>query len=63
MFIYLFLRERDSMHMSKGGAEKEGDRGSPSRLHTVSTQLDVGLELTNHEIMTELKSRVGCLTK
>ena len=45
-FIYLFgERER----------EREGER-IPSRLHTVSAESDMGLELTNHEIMTELKS-------
>ena len=40
--------------MSRGGAEKEGDTESEagSRLSAVSTQLDVGLKLTNCEIMT-----------
>ena len=40
--------------MSRGGAEKEGDTESEagSRLRTVSTEPDTGLELTNHEIMT-----------
>ena len=34
------------------------ERESPSRLHKVSTQLDVGIEVMNHEIMTsaEIKS-------
>ena len=35
--------------MSRGGAER--DR-IPSRLHAVSTEPDVGLELTNCAIMT-----------
>ena len=37
-----------------GGAEAEGDTESEpgSRLCVVSTEPDVGLELTNHEIMT-----------
>ena len=46
MFIYVFR-------------EKEGERGGPrrreripSRLYAVSTEPDVGLEPTNHEIMT-----------
>ena len=48
--------------MSGGGAEKEGDTGSEagSRLWAVSTEPDVGLEPTNHEIMTWPK--VGPLT-
>ena len=36
--------------MSRGGAERR-DR-IPSRLHTSSTEPDVGLELTNREIRT-----------
>ena len=40
-----------------GGTEREGQRQRegeriPSRLHTVSTEPDAGLELTNREIMT-----------
>ena len=39
--------------MSRGGAERERERERiPSRLSTVSTEPDVGLEPTNHEIMT-----------
>ena len=40
--------------MSRGGAEREGDRESEagSRPWAVSTELDVGLELTKCEIMT-----------
>ena len=44
-FIY-FERERES---------REGQRGReriPSRLHTVSEEPDVGLEVMNREIMT-----------
>ena len=39
--------------MSRGGAEREGDRESQigSRLLAVSTEPDAGLELTNREIM------------
>ena len=33
------------------GRERQGDR-IPSRLHAVSTKLNVGLELRNREIMT-----------
>ena len=40
--------------MSRGVAEREGDPESEadSRLPAVSTGPDVGLKLTNHEIMT-----------
>ena len=40
--------------MSRGGAEREGDTESEggSRLQAVSTEPDVGLELTDGEIIT-----------
>ena len=40
--------------MSRGGAERGGDIESEAgtRLQAVSTEPDVGLEFTNHEIMT-----------
>ena len=40
--------------MSGGGAEREGDTKfeAGSRLRAVSTGPDMGLELTDHEIMT-----------
>ena len=40
--------------MSRGGAERKGDTESEpgSRLQVVSTEPDVGLELTNCEIIT-----------
>ena len=40
--------------MSGAGAAREGDTESEagSRLRAVSTELDVGLELTNGEILT-----------
>ena len=42
-----------------GGSEKEGDTESDagSRLQAVSTEPDVGLELTNYEIMTRAEVR------
>ena len=39
------------MHMSRGGAEREGER-ILSRFHAVSAEPNVGLKLTNQEIMT-----------
>ena len=54
--VYLFLREkeRERVCVSGGGTEREGDIESKagSRLRAVSTEPDVGLELTNREIMT-----------
>ena len=43
--------------MSREGAEREGDTESEagSRLQAGSTEPDVGLEPTNHEIMTRAK--------
>ena len=38
--------------MNGGRSRERGKERIPSRLHTVSTEPDVGLELTNHEIMT-----------
>ena len=51
----LILREREH---TRGGAEKERDTESEtgSRLWAVSTEPDVGLELTNHKIMTWAKA-------
>ena len=50
--IYLLLRQRQSM--TGGGSKREGDTESEtgSRLQAVSTEPDVGLELTDREIMT-----------
>ena len=52
--VYLFLRDWERQSMSRGGAEREGDTESEagSWLWAVSTESDVGLELTNCEIMT-----------
>ena len=47
--VHLFLRERESTQVRKGQREREN---IPSRLYAVSTEPDLGLELTNHEIMT-----------
>ena len=48
--------------MNRGGAEREGDTESEtgSILWAVSTELDVGLKLTDREIMTW--AEVGHLT-
>ena len=54
MFIYFREREREKQSMSGGGAEKEGDTESEtgSKLWAVSTEPNVGLELTDREIVT-----------
>ena len=50
--VLFFERQREST--SRGGAEREGDTESEagSRLPAVSTEPDVGLELTDCEIVT-----------
>ena len=55
-FIYFWDRERQSMN--GGGAEREGDTESEtgSRLRAISPEPDAGLELTDLEIVTWLKS-------
>ena len=52
MFI-IFASKREA-ECRWGGAEREGDTESEagSRLWAVSTEPEVGLELTDHEIMT-----------
>ena len=46
-------RERENVCVRRGGAEREGERERiPSRLHTVRTEPDTGLEPINCEIMT-----------
>ena len=45
------VRERETEHEQGRGRER-GRQRIPSRLHTVSTETNVGLKLTNHEIMT-----------
>ena len=44
--------EREHEHTSRGGVEKEGEKTIPNQLHVVSDKSDVGLELTNGELMT-----------
>ena len=48
MFILFILRERESTQVW-GGAERGRER-IPGRLCPVSTESDLGLDLTNHEI-------------
>ena len=55
MFIFERERERDKS-ASSGGTEREGDTESEggSRLRAVSTEPNVGLELTDREIDHDL---------
>ena len=50
-FFCLYLFERDRRGVSRGGAEREGER-IRSKLHAASRDPDAGLELTDCEIMT-----------
>ena len=58
----MFLKFIYYTHVSGEGAEREGER-IPSRLHTVSTEPHVGLELTNHDIMTSAETKSGMLNQ
>ena len=61
MFIFETETERDEAWVG-GGAEREGDTEpeAASRLWAVCTEPDMGLKLTNREVMTGAK--VGGLT-
>ena len=54
-FIYSYFEGERGQAQAAGGQrerEREKDRGRiPSRLHTVSTESDVGLDLTVREIV------------
>ena len=50
-FFFLSLLIFESERQRGRGSERGGD-GIPSRLHAVSTESDVGLELMSREIMT-----------
>ena len=54
VFFNIYLFSRESERASRGGAEREGDtqREASSRLWAISTEPNVGLELTSCEIMT-----------
>ena len=58
MFIYLFLRERETERENTrgGGAEKERGTQNPKQAPgsdlKASSERDVGLELTNYETTT-----------
>ena len=51
-FKFISERETDRQSMSEGGEEKEGESEAGSRLRAVSTEPDMGLKLTDCEIMT-----------
>ena len=56
--FYLFLGQRETEHERGRGREREGDTESEtgSRLRAISPEPDAGLELTDREIVTWLKS-------
>ena len=61
-FFYNFFKvylSWEKEHASKGGAEREGKRMT-NRLHAVSAEPDLGLELTTSKITTwaEIKSHL-----
>ena len=52
LFFQIYFK-RGCVCVNRGGAERE--ERIPSRLCAVSAELDVGLNLTNREIMTRAK--------
>ena len=52
MFILFILSERERESKHEGGGVERGKERIPSRLHTFSTESEVGLEPMNCEIMT-----------
>ena len=51
--MFIFERERQRENMNRGGSEREGDTESEAgSRRAVSTEPDVGLEPTNHKIVT-----------
>ena len=57
MFIYFWERERDRARAGKGQREADTESEAGSRLWAISTEPDMGLELTNCEIMIRAKVR------
>ena len=51
----MFIKNKESM--SRGGAEREGDRGSEADSVLTAVSPMLGFELTNCEIMTRAKVR------
>ena len=52
--MLIYFLERESVCERGGGSEREGDTESKAgfRLQAIRIEPDVGLTLTNHEIMT-----------
>ena len=50
--VYLFLRETECKGGGKAQRERDTESEVGSRLWAVHTEPDMGLELTNYEIMT-----------
>ena len=48
----MFIFERQSMSGGGAGREEDTEPKTGSRLHAVSTEPDMGLELSDREIMT-----------
>ena len=57
--MFIFERERERVWAGEGQRER-GVGGQRIGSGLASEELDVGLELKNHEIMTQ--AEVGCLT-
>ena len=60
VLLFIFETERDRAWTGEGQSEGDTESEAGSRLQAVSTEPDLGLKLTNHEIVTW--AEVGCLT-
>ena len=51
-FFFKFIFERETVWLGEGQREGDTESEAGSRLRAISTEPDLGLKLTNHEIMT-----------
>ena len=58
MFTYLFWK-RETEHAHKAQREREREDRIPSSLRANSTEPNVGIELTNREIMNQPEIKSG----
>ena len=62
LFIYFRVRESSSGERAEREREREREGENPNGLHTVSTEPDPGLELTNCKVMTWDEVRLSQLS-
>ena len=50
--LFIYFEREQGPHMQAGEGQRERERRFSSRLHDVSVEPDLGLDLTNREIVT-----------